>query len=187
MQRFLMAFVSREGQTERVAHHVARFLEDRGALVRLIDVAARETEAGADDCDALIIAGSLRRGRFDPELSGFVMRHGEALHAYPSVFLPVSVSAAATEATEPGAIDEATASFLDDTGWTPTDICHVASALSSRNDTDRYSFASLFEVEDAEKRPSGETDSTNWIPLDEFIRTFLVKVRSANSNAPGIS
>lgn len=186
MQRFLVAFVSREGQTERIAHHIARFLEDRGALVRLIDVTARETEAGADDCDALILAGSLSRGRFDPELSGFILRHGAALRTYPSAFLPVSVSAASTDANERQAVDEATQSFLAEAGWLPSDLCHIAAAKPQGNGFDRYSLYALFEGEDA-RRPTGDTDLTDWAALDEFIRTFLCKVRAASTGAPEIT
>ena len=50
MPRYLIAYASREGQTEKIAHHIAHRLENDGALVRLIDLKAHETEAGADDC-----------------------------------------------------------------------------------------------------------------------------------------
>src|SRR5690606_9112113 len=97
MLRFLIAYASREGQTDKIAHHIAHRLENDGALIRLIDLKARETEAGADDYDAMIIAGSVHVGRFDPALSSFVMRHGEALRRCPSAFLPVRLSAASHE------------------------------------------------------------------------------------------
>ena len=74
MLRYLVAYASREGQTEKVAHHVARRLEDDGQLVRLIDIKTHETEAGADDCDAMLIAGSIHLGQFDTDLADFVMR-----------------------------------------------------------------------------------------------------------------
>ncbi len=175
MQRFLMAFVSREGQTERIAHHVARFLEDRGALVRLIDVTARESEAGADDCDAIIVAGSLRRGRFDPELLGFILRHGSSLRDCPSAFLPVS--AASLDDSERRLVDEATQKFLAEAGWMPNEICRL-DAVASKSVLDGFSLTSILEGEDTDRR-SAEPEPPDWTALDEFVRAFLVKVRAA--------
>jgi menaquinone-dependent protoporphyrinogen oxidase len=176
MQRVLVAFVSREGQTEKIAHHVARFLEDRGALVRLIDVTARETEAGADDCDAFLVAGSLQRSRFDPELLGFILRHGAALRSCPSAFLPVSAAAASTDAGERRVLDEATRSFLAETGWTPGGICHLAGAVAKPG-LERSPLYAILEGEDADRRSAGDVELTDWTALDDFVRTFLVKVK----------
>ena len=125
----IIAYASREGQTDKIAHHVAHRLEDDGALVRLIDLKAHETEAGADDCDAMIIAGSVHIGQFDPELSSFVMRHGEALRRCPSAFLPVSLSAASHEESERSAIDEIAQRFVAEHGWKPDVVYHVAGAV----------------------------------------------------------
>jgi len=187
MLRYLIAYASREGQTDKIAHHVAHRLENDGALVRLIDLKAHETEAGADDCDAVIIAGSVHIGWFDPELSSFVMRHGEALRRCPSAFLPVSLSAASHEESERSAIDEIAQRFVAEHGWKPDVIYHVAGAVHDRllNPIERAVLHAIVDSKGVERHPSGDTELTDWSGLDRFVRDFEALVQSDESrNAP---
>ncbi len=180
MLRYLVAYASREGQTEKIAHHVARRLEDDGALTRLIDIKAHETEAGADDCDAMVIAGSVHIGQFDPELSAFVMRHGEALRRCPSAFLPVSLSAASHEESERAAIDEIAQRFVAEHGWMPDAVLHVAGAVHDRqlNPIERAVLHAIVDSKGVERHPSGDTELTDWDSLDRFVRDFEALARS---------
>jgi menaquinone-dependent protoporphyrinogen oxidase len=180
MLRYLVAYVSREGQTEKVAHFVARRLEDDGALVRLVDIKAHETEAGVDDCDAMVIAGSVHRGQFDGELSSFIMRHGEALRRCPSAFLPVSLSAASHEESERSAIDEIAQRFVAEHGWMPDIVCHVAGAVHDRrlNPFERLILHAIVDSKGVERHPSGDTELTDWGSLKRFVREFEALVGS---------
>ena len=180
MQRYLVAFASREGQTEKIAHFIARRVEDDGSLVRLIDVGAHESEAGADECDALLLAGSVHLGRFDPELSAFIMRHGAALRRCPSAFLPVSLSAASLEVSERSAIDEIAQRYVAELGWTPDVVHHVAGAIHDRqmNAFERMVLHAIFDSKAVERHPSGDTELTDWTALAAFIRSFELLVQS---------
>lgn len=180
MLRYLVAYTSREGQTQKVAHHVARRLEDDGELVRLIDIKTGETEAGADDCDAMMIAGSMHLGHFDAELADFVMRHGEALRRCPSAFLPVSLSAASHEASERNAVDEIARRFVAEHGWMPDLIYHVAGAIHDRqlNLIERAVLHAIVDSKGVERHPSGDTELTDWAALDGFVRSFEALVQS---------
>lgn len=187
MPRYLIAYASREGQTEKIAHHIAHRLENDGALVRLIDLKAHETEAGADDCDAMIIAGSVHIGQFDPELSSFVMRHGEALRRCPSAFLPVSLSAASHEESERSAIDEIAQRFVAEHGWKPDVVYHVAGAIHDRqlNPIERVILHAIADSKGVERHSSGDTELTDWRGLDQFVREFEALVQSDTSRAAG--
>lgn len=180
MLRYLIAYASREGQTEKIAHRVAHCLEGDGALVRLIDLKAHETEAGADDCDAMIITGSVHVGRFDPELSAFIMRHCEALRRCPSTFLPVSLSAASHEESERSAIDEIAQRFVAEHGWTPDVLFHVAGAVHDRqvSPIERVILHAIVDSKGVERHPSGDTELTDWDGLEQFIRDFETLVRA---------
>lgn len=191
MLRYLVAYASREGQTEKVAHHVARRLEDDGQLVRLIDIKAHETEAGADECDAMLIAGSIHLGQFDTDLADFVMRHGEALRRCPSAFLPVSLSAASHEQSERNAVDEIARRFVAEHGWAPDVIYHVAGAIHDRelNYAERTVLHAIAEMKGVERDSSGNTEFTDWSALDEFVRSFeaLVQSKPRRSSTPADS
>lgn len=180
MPRYLVAFVSREAQTEKIAHHVARRIEDDGSLVRLIDIAARESEAGADDCDAILIAGSVHLGKFDQPLSAFIIRHGEALRRCPSAFLPVSLSAASHEETERAAVDEIAQRFVAELGWRPDAVYHVAGAIHDRrlNPPERVVLHAIADSKGVERHPSGDTEFTDWGALDAFVQSFEAFVQT---------
>ena len=174
MLRYLVAYASREGQTEKIAHRMARRLEDSGELVRLIDIKGQESEAGADEYDAMIVSGSVHRGEFDPELSRFIIRHGEALRRTPSAFVCVSLSAASHEASERSAIDEIAQRFIAEHGWMPDLVHHVAGAVHDRrlNALERVILHTIVDSKGVERHPSGSTELTDWADVDAFVRSF---------------
>jgi menaquinone-dependent protoporphyrinogen oxidase len=178
MRRVLVAYTSLEGQTELIAHHVARKFEDKGFLVRLIDILADRTEAGADDCEAAVIAGSVHRGSFDAELSGFIMRHGPALRTVPSAFLPVSLSAASDDRSERAAVDEIARRFVAESGWAPECILHVAGAVHDRemNFLERQILHAIVDSKGVARHPSGSTEFTDWRELDAFLADFAKRI-----------
>jgi len=188
MRRVLVAFTSQEGQTHHIAHHVARQLEDKGFLVRLIDILQNETEAGADDCEAVILAGSIHRGSYHHALSSFIMRHGPSLREVPSAFLSVSLSAASDETDERAAIDEISNRFMAENGWSPERVKHVAGALHDRevNFVERQVLHSILDNKGVERHPSGNTELTDWTELDRFIAEFaqLVPPPRATDQSP---
>ena len=179
MRRVLIAFTSHEGQTRTIAHHVARQIEDRGPVCRLIDLSEDRFEAGADDCDAAIVAGSIHRGAYDPLLAGFIMRHAASLHQVPSAFLSVSLAAASDDQDERAALDEIARRFLAEVGWMPDHIEHVAGALHDRemNFVEREILHAIVDSKGVQRHPSGHTELTDWPKLDAFIARFVAQVR----------
>jgi menaquinone-dependent protoporphyrinogen oxidase len=178
MHRILIAFASREGQTDHIAHHIARQIENSKLLTRLVDVRSGETEAGADDCDAAIVAGSVRRGRYDAALASFVMRHAPALRRVPSAFLSISLSAASFEPTERAAVDEIAQRFLAEVGWMPDEVLHVAGAVHDRgaNLVERFVLYTILRQRGVEPRPTGDAELTDWPAIDAFVRRFLARL-----------
>jgi menaquinone-dependent protoporphyrinogen oxidase len=183
MHRILVAFASREGQADHIAHHIARQLENKKLLTRLVDVRAGETEAGADDCDAAIVAGSVHRGRYDAALASFVMRHAPVLRRVPSAFLSISLSAASAEPNERAAIDEIAQRFLAEVGWVPETVLHVAGAVHDRsvNVLERFVLHTILRQHGVEPRPTGDTELTDWAVVDAFVRDFLSRVPTAGA------
>jgi menaquinone-dependent protoporphyrinogen oxidase len=189
MHRILVAFASREGQADHIAHHIARQIENRKLLTRLVDVSAGETEAGADDCDAAIVAGSVHRGRYDAALASFVMRHAPVLRCVPSAFLSISLSAASAEPNERAAIDEIAQHFLAEVGWVPETVLHVAGAVHDRsvNVLERFVLRTILRQHGVEPRPTGDAELTDWVVVDAFVRDFLCRVPAAGAASEKVS
>lgn len=178
MARVLIAFASREGHTERIAHHVTRKLEDSGHIVRLINLSTHEGEAGADDYDASIIAGSVHVGSFSHELKSFLMRHGPAVREHVSAFLPVSLSAASHDDQELAGLHEITDRFLFEAGWHPDFVEQVAGAVYDRrlNIFEKTVLHSIMRQHDTEPSQSGVSVLTDWEKLDRFVNEFSDKL-----------
>jgi menaquinone-dependent protoporphyrinogen oxidase len=189
MHRILIAFASREGQTGHIAHHISRQIENKKLLTRLVEVGAAETEAGADDCDAAIVAGSVHRGRYEAALASFIMRHAPMLRRVPSAFLSISLSAASAEPNERAAIDEIAQRFLAEVGWVPDTVLHVAGAVHDRgiNVLERFVLHTILRQQGAEPRTAGEAEFTDWAAVDAFVRDFLGRLATpgiARGNGP---
>jgi menaquinone-dependent protoporphyrinogen oxidase len=178
MKRILIAFASREGQAERIARHLALGLERRGLAVRLIDIGAGETEAGADDCEGAILLASIHRARFEPHLAGFLMRHGGTLRKCPSAFLTVSLAAASHDAEDRRALDEIAQGYLHESGWHPDVVLHAAGAIHERDLslTERYAVHTIVAEKHLPLEASGDTEFTDWPEIDRFVADFATRI-----------
>lgn len=178
MARVLVAYASKEGHTEHIAHHVARKLEDLRQVTRLINLTSHEGEAGADDYDASIIAGSIHRGAFAAELTSFLMRHGPAIRSHPSAFLTVSLSAASHDDDELAGLAEIADRFLFEAGWQPDFVEHVAGAVHDRqlNLIEKVVMHSVVRQHGQEPDAAGNTEFTDWRQVDRFVKDFSQKL-----------
>ena len=178
MTRVLVAFASREGQTEKIANYIAGRLASRGLEPVLVNLKTGQSEADVPSCGAAIIAGSVHRGRTDQELVSFIMRHGPTLRGGPSAFLCVSLSAASHDPNDRAAIDELAQGFLFDVGWHPDEIRPVAGAVRDNrlNLLERYTVHAVMYQKDTPADPSGETELTNWQDVDDFSDGFALRV-----------
>lgn len=181
MPRILIAYASREGQTEKIARYVAGHLEGAGHATALINLKDGGREDDADACDGAIIAGSVHLGRHDPALAGFIMRHGPTLHSVPSAFLCISLSAASPEPADLAAVDEITKGFLYEAGWQPDMLEHVAGAVRDNRLGlfDRFTVHAVMMEKEIPSDASGDTELTNWANVDRFVADFAARVPAA--------
>jgi menaquinone-dependent protoporphyrinogen oxidase len=175
MLRILVVFSSSEGQTEKVAHHVARQIENKGCAARLVSAHATDDAAAIGDFDAAIVAGALHMGAHGPALATFISEHADALNAAPSAFLSVSLSAASDDPADVAGALEAIKDFEAATGWTPRRTQLVAGAVHDRQMGffKRLLIHTLMARKGVELDPSGNTEFTKWPTLDRFIGDFV--------------
>lgn len=181
MARILIAAASFEGQTERIAHHIARRLEDRRHITRLVNLTKHEPEAGADDYDATLLASPVHRGQLAPEICGFFARHAVAIRAHASALVTVSLTAASHDADELTGLRELTERYLFEMGWHPDMIEHVAGAVHDQqlNVIERTVLHAIVRQHGEALEPSGHTEFTDWARLDRFIDRFASRVAAA--------
>ena len=177
MFRFIVAYASLEGQTEKIAHHVARQIENHGHVARLFNTRDAKFEADTGEFDAAIVAGSLHMGDYEPELTEFVATHAETLNRVPGSFLSVSLSPASADPDDRHDADTRAAQFIQTTGWKPGRTEQVGGAVHERG----YGFFKRLLVHAALRRKgvtldeSGNTEFTDWPALDQFVRAFVTE------------
>jgi menaquinone-dependent protoporphyrinogen oxidase len=179
MHRILIAFATTEGQTEKIAHHLARRFEDRGCSVRLVDCREPDGVAIEGGFDGVLLAGSLHVGTYQPELLDFARGHRELFAGAPFGFVSVSLTAAGEEAGERAAVAQSTDAFMEAAAIRADRVHYAAGAVhdSELNLVKRLALHAILAAKGVTPDPSGHTEFTDWPALDAFADEFLGLVR----------
>ncbi|WP_230800775.1 flavodoxin domain-containing protein [Seohaeicola saemankumensis] len=129
--KILIAYATTEGQTRKIARFCADHLIAKGASVELLPLADLEDDDPFDISrfDAAILAGSLHGGVLQSHLSRFAAHHAADLSKRAGLFLMVSLAAAGNDPEERADIARIASEFAQNTGWTPSEVVHVAGAF----------------------------------------------------------
>ena len=142
MTALAMFYATREGQTRRIAEHLAKALRVRGFTVDVMDVGGvLPADLDVARYAGAVLAASIHMGRHQRSMVRFVTRHRAALERLPTTFLSVSLSQAGVEDTRASAARKRRAAaevgktidrFLRATRWQPAHVYPVAGALLYR-------------------------------------------------------
>lgn len=177
--RAAVIYATRQGQTRRIAEHIAAQLR-----LRYVDVDVRNVK---DDpivdwsrYGVVCVAASVHIGRHEPEMTTFVRQNRTHLERLDAAFLSVSLSEAGAENTtapperrrESAAdVDRMIDKFIEDTGWKPEHTLAVAGALAYS----RYNVVVRFLMKQVARQAGASTDTsrdhefTDWHTVDRFV------------------
>jgi menaquinone-dependent protoporphyrinogen oxidase len=175
MAKILVAYATVEGQTRKVAQHVADHLSRRRNEVRLVDLAARPSDLDPTAFDAIFVAASVHMGRHNAAATHFAAQHADALSRCPSALISLSLHAASGDPED----EEETRAYADalckEAGWSPKAICYAAGALRFT----QYDFFRRFAARAIAKERGitpdehGDMELTDWRALEAFVDDFL--------------
>lgn len=178
--KILIAYATTDGQTRKIARFAADHLTDAGHATELLNV---EDGEGLDlsRFDRAVLAGSLHAGGLQKALSGFVEGHGTALAAMPTLFLPVSLSAAGNDPEDWAGLEGCVAKFLAEAAWTPGRVAHVAGAFRfSEYDFFRSWAMKRIAAQKGEVMgPDGDREYTDWPKLASVLTEWLADLPQA--------
>jgi len=192
MEPILVLYATHQGQTQRIAEHIADSVRAHGLLADVVNAAHIPEGLSLDVYSAAIVAASVHLGRHEKEIVRFVKDHVKDLERIPTAFLSVSLSeAGAEDATAPPenrarAAADATRmidAFLAETGWHPSSIKAVAGALLYT----KYNFLLRFVMKRISRQAGGTTDTskdheyTDWVALDQLVDEFVAHVDPATT------
>jgi len=172
--KLLVGYASTQGQTRKIARHVADLLADRGHAVELLALEeADDLDTGR--FDRAILAASVHVGHYQRALVAFAEGARDWLNAHPVLFLSVSLAAAGHDAEEWRAIDRIAEDMAQATGWSPSQVVQVAGAYApSRYDVfTRFTMRRIIAAKDPEADLSQDKEYTDWAALDEAVTAWL--------------
>jgi menaquinone-dependent protoporphyrinogen oxidase len=172
--KLLVGYASTQGQTRKIARHVADLLADRGHAVELLALEdAGDLEMGR--CDRAILAASVHVGHYQAALAAFAEARRDWLNAHPVLFLSVSLAAAGHDAEDWRALDRIAGDMAQATGWTPAQVVQVAGAYApSRYDVfTRFTMRRIIAAKDAEADLSQDKEYTDWAALEATVLAWL--------------
>jgi menaquinone-dependent protoporphyrinogen oxidase len=171
-------YASTEGQTRRIAEHLADRLRARGLSSAAIDVAA----AAMIDwrfVRGAMVGASLHAGRHQRKAAKFVTGHCRELNHRPSAFFSVSLAAASKNAKEVETARAIAADFVTRTGWHPDTVVCMAGRLAYT----QYGFLTRFFMKRIARKEGGPTDTsrdyeyTDWDAVDRLADDFAAKLQ----------
>lgn len=173
--KLLVAYATSEGQTRKIARHVADRLADAGHAVELLSL---KDAAGIDPgrFDRIILGASVHVGHYQRALADFVSEHAEALKGKPALLLSVSLAAAGHRAEDWRGIEAIVRDFEKATGWSPDKVGHVAGAYTpSQYDIfSRFVMRRIITREAPQIDPEAAHEFTDWPALDSLVDDWLV-------------
>jgi len=185
--RVLIVFGTTEGQTAKIAGFVADRLRAKGHDARLINAGVDAIRPPPTEFDAVLLAASLHAGRYQPALIEFVRQHLAAISVCANAFLSVSLAAAGHDAEDRTGLERCVTVFVEESGWTPDRIQHVAGAFRYTE----YDFFKRWAMKYIAYRKGAPTDTsrdyelTDWDELGRFVDTFIFDAAAgAKRNSP---
>ena len=116
MARVLIVYGTTEGQTRKVAEHIAAVARRDGHDAEAVDSTTIEAPVAAGGYDAVIVGASLHQGKYQAALAHFVRDNLALLGRVPSAFFAVSLAAASRDEGERAEARAIAARFCADAG-----------------------------------------------------------------------
>ena len=175
-KRIALLYGTTEGQSAKIAHHMAHHLRVRGADAAAMHLAELPLDYDpVQNSDAFVVIASVHQGVHQRYVADFARTHATLLNERPSAFLSVSLQAAF------GAGEEATQTledFLRAAGWTPTMTLCVPGALryTSYNWLKQLVMRSIAKERGEPTNTGEDVEYTDFGALDAFADDFLQKL-----------
>jgi menaquinone-dependent protoporphyrinogen oxidase len=193
MKTLAVLYATREGQTRRIAEHMAAALRTRDFTVIVHDLAADlPSDLDLARCSGALLAASIHIGKHEKEMVAFVRNYRAQLERMPCMFLSVSMSQAGAEdasatperrAHRTMYVNKSIDTFLDRTGWKPGRVHPVAGALLYRQYRlpVRLMMRLIAKMVGASTDTSRDHEFTDWRALDRFAEELARDVNAGAS------
>jgi menaquinone-dependent protoporphyrinogen oxidase len=181
MARLLIVYGSEEGQTAKIAQHMAALGRDRQHAVDLVHGKNIAGGFNLDNYDAVVVGASIHMGHHQKYMIDFAKRYRSALAPKLTAFFTVCLTAKSDKPADQAQVEQYVDEFIRATDWCPDQIAAFAGALLYS----QYGLIKRWIMKSISKQTGGDLDAThdyeytNWELVDEFADTFLTAVVGA--------
>lgn len=172
----LILYATVEGQTRKIATHVADRLDALGEEVELV---ALSGERPGDPIPSrfvrAVLCAPIHMGRYPSPFVHYLQRHAAELAAVPTAFVSVSLGVASDMEEDRRDARQVPQELLDKVGWEPDALHHAAGALKYL-EYDYFKRWVMRRIARREGMPidtSTDHEMTDWSALDGFIDAFV--------------
>jgi menaquinone-dependent protoporphyrinogen oxidase len=182
VSKVLILYGSSEGQTAKIARHIAGVIREKGCSVDVVDGRAVPAHFSLEPYTAAMIGASMHAGGYQGYIRRFVQRHVEELARIRTAFFSVSLTEAYPNPEEKVRLAQLMAEFMQKTGWHPQSVVSFAGALAYS----KYGFLKRFVMQRIARAAGGSTDPTHdyeytdWEAVTRFAETFVAALSSMN-------
>lgn len=170
----IVIYATVEGQTRKIARHIAGTVQSLGHDVTVFDAAdLGDLDLGL--ADAVIAAAPVHIGKFPASFVQWVADHAAELNDRRTAFVSVSLGAASQFDAERREIAAIADEFHAETGWHPSGLHHAAGALRYT----KYDFLKRLLMRHIAAKEGGDVDTsedheyTDWEALAAFVQDVL--------------
>lgn len=181
--KIMIVYGTTEGHTATLVEEMRAAIAGRGHEVQI--ERAGERAAGIPlDVDGVIVGASVHKGKYQPEVSDFVVRNREQLSVLPSAFFQVCLTAADSSPEAARQTQALVDAFVEATGWQPATVETFAGKLAW-SQYDFFTRLLMKLILRAQHRPAEERDTshdrdyTDYDALREFAESFSARVEAA--------
>jgi len=170
MANALILYVTKHGQTAKIARHIAESLLARRHDVELVDAARLDRELELSKFQHILVVAPIYMGGYPRAIERFVRKNSEVLAQISSAFLSVGLAVASRTSDGEAQTRAVVERFVKRTGWRPRRIELIAGALPYS----KYNFFTRFALRRIAAHEGGDTDTsrdyeyTNWNAVDQF-------------------
>ena len=181
MSKIAVLYGTTEGQTAKIAEHIAALVRTHGHTADLRHIAELEDDFDLTGYDGVIVGASIHEGHHQRYVTRWVAQHREALSRKPSAAFTVCLAINSVNAPERAEAEAFAGLYEQRTGWKPDSSAVFAGALRYT----QYSWLKRIVMKQIAKHEGGSTDTsqdieyTDWAKVDAFAAALLDRVARA--------
>ncbi len=175
MANVLIVYATKEGQTEKIARHIAQTLAAAGHQGELFDVAHPTPQLDFARFQFAIVGGPIHAQGYPRALMRFVRKNSAFLERVPAAFFSVGLAVASRTSDGRAQTLPLAQRLLTKAGWHPRRVELIAGALkySQYNPLIRLIMRRIAAKEGGETDTSRDYEYTDFAAVERFAREFV--------------